>query len=131
MCANFQPAPPSAFRLHFEAPEPTFEYHEAYPGSAVPVILRSSATEDERCVKKAVFGLIPAWARDRKIARHTYNARSETVASKPSYRRPWSHRQFCLVPVQAFYEPCYEGGGKPVRWSIHRTDGLPFALAAI
>ncbi len=35
------------------------------------------------------------------------------------------------MPVQAFYEPCYEGGGKPVRWSIHRTDGLLFALAAI
>lgn len=84
MCANFQPAPPSAFRLHFEAPEPTFEYHEAYPGSAVPIILRSTADADERCIEKALFGLTPAWAKDRKIARKTYNARSETVAAKPS-----------------------------------------------
>lgn len=26
----------------------------------------------------AKFGLIPSWAKDEKIARHTYNARSET-----------------------------------------------------
>jgi len=74
MCANFQPAPPSSFRLHFEAHEPTFEYHEAYPGSSVPIILRSPADADERGVEKAVFGLIPQWAKDRKITRSTYNA---------------------------------------------------------
>ena len=32
----------------------------------------------------ARFGLIPAWAKDDKISRHTYNARSETVSEKPS-----------------------------------------------
>jgi putative SOS response-associated peptidase YedK len=37
------------------------------------------------------FGLIPSWSKDTKIARHTYNARSETVASKPSFRDAW-HR---------------------------------------
>jgi putative SOS response-associated peptidase YedK len=33
-----------------------------------------------------MFGLVPHWATDTKIARQTYNARSETVAAKPSFR---------------------------------------------
>lgn len=36
-----------------------------------------------------VFGLIPHRARDMTISRRTYNARSETVASKSSYRDAW------------------------------------------
>ena len=32
------------------------------------------------------FGLIPHWSKDATIARRTYNARSETVHEKPSYR---------------------------------------------
>ena len=46
------------------------------------------------------------------------------------YRHAWAHRHFCLVPVQGFYEPCYESG-KATRWKIHRQDDEPFALAAI
>jgi putative SOS response-associated peptidase YedK len=34
----------------------------------------------ERDAMAGVFGLIPHWARDMSIARHAYNARSETVA---------------------------------------------------
>ena len=32
------------------------------------------------------FGLVPHWATDLKICRSTYNARAETVATKPSFR---------------------------------------------
>ena len=58
----------------------------------------------------AVFGLAPPWVKDLCFARHTYNARSETVASKPSYRSAWRKGQFCLVPMLAFYEPSYASG---------------------
>lgn len=34
------------------------------------------------------WGLIPSWATDRNIGARTINARSETVASKPSFRGP-------------------------------------------
>lgn len=77
-----------------------------------------------------MFGLIPSWSKDRSIGRRTYNARTETVAEKPSYRTAWRQRQFCLVPVERFFEPCWETG-KAVQWSIHRQDGEPFTVAAI
>ena len=51
------------------------------------------------------FGLIPHWSKDNKIARHTYNARSETVAEKPSFRDAWKRGQHCIIPVQSFFEP--------------------------
>lgn len=127
MCANYTPAPPPSIRLHFDAPEPTFGYAEVYPGGMAPLILAAGGA---RITVPAVFGLLPAFAKDPGFARRTYNARSETVALKPSYRHAWGRRQFGLAPVQAFHEPCYEGG-KAVRWRIQRRDGASFGLACI
>jgi putative SOS response-associated peptidase YedK len=101
----------------------------AYPGYAAPII-RQSGDRQGADVSTAIFGLIPAWAKDRSFAKRTYNARSETVAEKPSYRGAWRARRFCLVPMEQFYEPCWETG-KAVKWGIHRRDEQPFAVAAI
>jgi putative SOS response-associated peptidase YedK len=78
----------------------------------------------------ARFGLIPGWAKDDKISRHTYNARSETAAQKPSYRTAWRQRQFGLLLVDNFYEPSYESG-KAVRWKIDLASGDPFGIACL
>ena len=59
-----------------------------------------------------------------------YNARSETVMEKPSYRDAWYKSQFALIPVQTIYERYYDNG-KSQRWGIHRKDGQPFTVAAI
>ena len=64
------------------------------------------------------------------IARQTYNARTETVAEKPSFRNAFKRRQFCIVPVTSIYEPCYETG-KAVRWEITAADAGPLGLAGI
>jgi putative SOS response-associated peptidase YedK len=101
----------------------------AYPGYAAPIV-RQSGDGQRVDVSTALFGLIPAWAKDRNFAKRTYNARSETVAEKPSYRGAWRKRRFCLVPMERFFEPCWETG-KAVKWSIHRRDGEAFAVAAI
>lgn len=78
----------------------------------------------------ARFGLVPSWAKDEKISRHTYNARSETASQKPSYRTPWRHRQYGLVVVDNFYEPSYESG-RAVRWKIALASGDPFGIACL
>lgn len=39
------------------------------------------------------------WA-DPKLARQTYNARTETVATRPSFRNAWQRKQFCIIPAQ-------------------------------
>ncbi|MDD0809255.1 SOS response-associated peptidase family protein [Curvibacter sp. RS43] len=76
------------------------------------------------------FGLIPHWAKDASVARHTYNARSETVASKPSFRDAWRLGRRCIVPAEAIYEPDWRSG-KAVPTRIVRADGEPWALAGL
>ena len=101
---------------------------EAFPAYPAPILVRSDANGLD--ARLATFGLIPVWSKDRTFARRTYNARTETVAEKPSYRGAWKARRFCLVPMVRFYEPCWETG-KAVKWSIHRKDHEPFAVAGI
>lgn len=49
------------------------------------------------------WGLIPSWAKDAALGAKMINARSETVAVKPAFKRLLtSHR--CLVPADGFYE---------------------------
>jgi len=79
----------------------------------------------------AQFGLVPHWATDkRKFGLRTYNARSETVQEKPSYRSTWRERRFGLVLMESFYEPSWETG-EAVRWRIKRSDGQPIAVVSI
>jgi putative SOS response-associated peptidase YedK len=129
MCANYEPPAPRHLRLHLRTLEPTFSYPgEAYPGSKAVFVTAGEKPQDDFSPWPGVFGLLPPWAKDDKLARSTYNARSETVAEKPSFRQAWKGRRFCLIPVQSVFEPNYESG-HAVRWRIARQDGLPFFLA--
>ena len=49
------------------------------------------------------WGLIPFWAKDKKIGYHTINARAETVESKPAFRAAFKQRR-CLIPASGFFE---------------------------
>ena len=130
MCTNYVPSPKSELRARLNWPEPTFDYpKEIYVAYRAPIqILAPDSGVPE--LREAMFGLVPFWSKDTKISRHTYNARSETVAVKPSYREPWKKRRYCLVPIAGFYEPDYETG-KPIRWRIERQDQDIFTVAAI
>ncbi len=124
MCVNYRPATPAQLHQVFNCPPVKFAWpEESFPGYSAPMIVGQEAL-------RACFGLIPHWARDTRLSRSTYNARSETVAEKPSFRQAWRRGQFCLVPMQAFYEPNYEGGAA-VRWRIERRDRAPFAVAGL
>jgi putative SOS response-associated peptidase YedK len=134
MCVNYRPATRESIRVHFDLEPPAFDYAwEVFAGQPAPVFL--STPIDQAAVggwvwHEALFGLVPRWAKTAAIAKQTYNARTETVAEKPSFRTAWKRRQFCLVPMQAFFEPNYESG-RAVRWSIARRDGRPFTAGAI
>ncbi len=130
MCVHITPARPTAVQ-RMTGLEPVQDYPaESFPGYLAPIIRSDAESAAGLRVDLAVFGLIPSWSKDRSIGRRTYNARTETVAEKPSYRTAWRQRQFCLVPVERFFEPCWETG-KAVPWSIHRQDGEPFTVAGI
>ena len=130
MCTNFTPTKRSQWvRDSLGVDLPSDYPDEAFPGYAAPLVVKSHQSGRVAC-GLAKFGLIPAWAKDNKISRHTYNARSETVTEKPSYRTAWRQRQFGLVLVDDFYEPSYESG-KAVRWKIQLATGDPFAIACL
>lgn len=75
------------------------------------------------------WGLIPAWAKDTKLAAQCINARSETVADKPAFRSAFKSRR-CLVPADGFYEWVTEGKQK-LPWRFVRRDGEPFLMAGL
>jgi putative SOS response-associated peptidase YedK len=130
MCTNFTPTKNADWvKTHIGVDLPDNYPDEAYPGFLSPIVMKSQQSGRVAC-GLARFGLIPAWAKDDKISRHTYNARSETVAEKPSFRTAWRKRQFCLILVDNFYEPNYETG-KAVRWRIQTQEPKPFGIAGI
>ena len=102
---------------------------EAFPGYVAPV-WKSNQSKLESEITLARFGLIPSWAKDSKIARHTYNARSETVKEKPSFKSAYHQRRFAVVLLDDFFEPCYEGG-QIVRHRIKTQNGEPFGVACL
>lgn len=130
MCANYTPSRLDAISQHHGLEIAAFDFpSEAFPGYLAPILRESREfTGAVECLP-AMFGMVPHWA-DPKLARQTYNARTETVASKPSFRNAWKRNQFCIIPADNFYEPSYETG-KPVRWRIANADGSPLAIAGI
>jgi len=85
--------------------------------------------QDERQLACLYWGLIPFWARERTIGKHTINARAETVAEKPAFRAAFRRRR-CLVPATGFYEWKRENGRKQP-YNIHAADGGLFAFAGL
>ena len=69
------------------------------PSQAVAVVTEPF----ERDVKLFRWGLIPSWAKDKKIGYRMINARAETVAQKPAFRAAFSRRR-CVVLADGFYE---------------------------
>ncbi len=82
MCANYEPIARSRAQL-LNLYEPTFEYRsDLFPGYDGPMII---ATDQGLEWRSARFGLILNCADDLKNVKNTYSARSETVATKPSF----------------------------------------------
>jgi putative SOS response-associated peptidase YedK len=77
-----------------------------------------------------LFGLVPHWSADTKTVRHTFNARSETAAQKPSFRDAWKRSQHCIIPADAIYEPDWRSG-KAIATRISRVDGEPMGIAGL
>lgn len=130
MCINFTPTRQTEWATRtLGVGWPQGHPPEAFPGYEAPIVVRSHQ-QGRQVAGQARFGLVPPWAKDVTFGRHTVNARSETAASKPSFRNAWQARQFALLLVDRFFAPCYESG-RSVRWSIAAHDGLPLGLPCL
>lgn len=72
------------------------------PTQDVLAILSDPATKRRRGAMLR-WGLLPSWAKDKKLAYSLINARAETVASKPAFRDAFKKRR-CIIPADGFYE---------------------------
>lgn len=132
MCSNYRaPTDMDRMQRHFaialDQPPPQ---GETWPLYRAPVVRRTGDPTAPREAALGQFGLLPHWAKDAALGRSTYNARSETAATKPSFREAWRKGHRCVIPADWIYEPCWETG-KAVRWRISRQDGGPLAIAGL
>jgi putative SOS response-associated peptidase YedK len=128
MCANYTPTRQAAWERAIKAVFPVGDIKpEAFPGYAAPIV----TSADPGTGVLAAFGLLPHWAKP-ELVRSTYNARSETAATKPSFRNAWKHGQFCIIPAETIFEFHYESDdAKPTRWVIRHRDDEPLGIAGL
>lgn len=116
-------------------PEP--DYNVA-PTVAVPAVLERMSKSDQsirRRLSPLTWGLVPSWAKDRKVGSKMINARVESVAEKPAFRKAFSARR-CLLPADGFYEwyaleTAASEKPKKQPFFIHRTDGGLLVMAGL
>ena len=97
------------------------------PSQQVAVV----ANNGDNSVEFFQWGLIPSWAKDPKIGNRMINARSETLAEKPSFRTPYKRRR-CLILSDGFYEWKAEPGSKTkTPFYIRLKSEKPFAFAGL
>ena len=89
------------------------------PSSQVSIV-RSIA--QEYTLSDAHWGLIPFWAKDKKIAYKMINARAETICQKPAFKNAF-RRNRCLVVANGFYEWQKQDGQKTKQPYLIKNKG--------
>ncbi|MEN9802988.1 MAG: hypothetical protein RLZ37_2113 [Actinomycetota bacterium] len=153
MCGRFTSlTPPDVLARIFDAeatPEiDGEEFHPSYnvaPSTRIFVIA-SSASHGRR-LGRMQWGLVPHWAKP-PFGTGQINARSETIAEKPTFRDSYRKRR-CIIPMTGYYEwrtvrdvealdsrPVIDpqaGATREPKRAVYvtRTDGQPFAVAGL
>jgi len=79
------------------------------------------------------WGLIPSWAKDASLGGKMINARAETVAVKPAFRRAFTKRR-CIIPADGYFKGqavTEQGKQRKQPYYIYRKDGGALAFAGI
>jgi putative SOS response-associated peptidase YedK len=129
MCARFtQHHTPAQITERFEPVRLLFEPQPRYniaPSQIIPVIWRDG---NSRVMEGIKWGLIPPWAKSPGTIQPIINARAESLAEKPTFRRPLT-RQRCLIPADGFYEWTAGTAGKrqPIHFRLRTQELFAFA----
>jgi putative SOS response-associated peptidase YedK len=128
-----QASSPALLLEHFGVDEnlatPEAPDYNVTPRREVVVVVQRS--DGRRALDRMRWGLVPSWAKEVAIGDRLINARGETVAEKPSFRRAFARRR-CIIPADGFYEWMAIPGRRtkqPV--FIHAGTGQPLALAGL
>ena len=108
--------------------QPSYYYH-AFSLPELPAICSGSPGT----VQLLRWGLIPSWIRNpddaKEIRYKTFNARAESVNSKPSYSKSFRSRR-CIIPVKGFFEWQHSGNEK-IPWYIWHAGEEIFSIAGV
>ncbi|GAA1087836.1 SOS response-associated peptidase [Nocardiopsis composta] len=92
------------------------------PTQTVRIVLEDAADDGPvRRMRNVRWGLLPVWAKDRKMASRLINARSETVTEKPSFRSAATKRR-CVVPADGYYEWQKTESGRKIPYYLHGPE---------
>ncbi|MGB5755828.1 MAG: SOS response-associated peptidase [Acidimicrobiales bacterium] len=132
MCGRFVSAsPPDELAKYFGAEEPEGELEPSFNVAPTNEVYAIRAEAGTRKLDTLRWGLVPFWAKDLKIGSKMINARAETVAQKPAFRKAFERRR-CLIPADGFYEWAKVTGQKAKQpYFIHRPDGEPIVFAGM
>jgi putative SOS response-associated peptidase YedK len=107
---------------------PSYYYH-AFGLPSLPAI----CSEDPSSIKLLKWGLIPSWTKgidQANIIRYkTFNARSESIDTKPSFSSSFSSKR-CIIPVKGFFEWQHVGNEK-IPWYIYQSENEVLSIAGI
>ena len=97
-----------AFRVAEVVGEQLDPSYNVAPTQPVRTVLERAPRDEPdarpvRQVRTAFWGLVPSWAKDRKIGSRLINARMETITEKPSFKAAAARRR-CLVPADGYFE---------------------------
>jgi len=104
------------------------EYSPNYniaPTNKNPVLIYN----DEKYIKNMRWGLIPHWAKDKKIGTKMINARAETLDEKKTYK-PLLQNHRCIVISDGYYEWTGSAGNKQPYY-IKKPDHSFMSLAGL
>jgi putative SOS response-associated peptidase YedK len=82
-----------------------------------------------RALRVVRWGLVPSWAKDPRIGSRMINARMETVAEKPAFKRAFAKRR-ALLPADGYFE-WYGEKGRKQPFFIRPADGAVLAMAGL
>ena len=130
MCGRFVGFRPlEELKAHFPIDVSTVDTSENFNVAPSQQVLAIVRYDNKNHLVKFHWGLVPFWAKDTSIGNRMINARSETVASKPSFRTAFLRRR-CLILADGFYEwKGDKGDRQPV--FLRLPDGSPFAFAGL
>ena len=132
MCGRFALfATPEQLVEYFELmapPSATLEPHYNIPPGQQIAAVRAGRDGGRR-LDLLHWGLVPFWAKDRRIGYKLINARLESLADKPAFREAFTRRR-CLIPASGFYEWAHAGDGAKRKPFFVRTPDEPLLAFA-
>lgn len=108
--------------------EPSYYYH-AFALPQIPAL----CSGDPGNIRILKWGLIPSWIKTEseaaEIRLKTFNAKAETLETKPSFSSSFKSKR-CIIPVKGFFE-WQQVGKEKIPWYIYSAENEIFTIAGI